>query len=259
MEPKKNLFKQRLLAGDPLIGLWLSLASPLVAEALSEAGFDWLVVDGEHSPLEVSEVLPMLQALAAGGAAPVVRPAWNDKVLIKRLLDIGAQTLLIPYVQTAEEAAAAVAATRYPPEGLRGVAGGTRASRYGRAKDYLRRANDEICVLIQVETAEALRNLEAIAAVPGVDGIFIGPSDLAASLGHLGDTGAPAVQEALHDAVQRMQAAGVPAGILSVAQDTTDRYLDWGYRFVAVGTDMGVLVKGADALRSAVAGRVPLV
>ena len=171
MKAPCNDFKRRLAAGEVLNGFWLSLASPVASEALSLAGFDWLLFDGEHSPVDVAGVQPLLQAAATGTASAVVRPAWNDKVLIKRLLDIGAQTLLVPFVQSAEEAAAAVLASRYPPHGVRGVAGATRASRYGQTEDYFAVANREICVLVQVETGEALGRLEEIAAVDGVDGV----------------------------------------------------------------------------------------
>src|SRR4029079_17799351 len=180
-------FKQAIRGGRPQIGLWASLCSNLAAEVIAGAGFDWILVDTEHSPNELPLVFSQLQALVGGTAAPVVRPAWNDMVLMKRLLDIGVQNFLVPYVQTPEEARAAVAATRYPPQGIRGVAVSHRANRYGRLKDYFKRANEEICVIVQIETRVALQNLEAIAAVDGVDALFIGPSDLAAASGHLGN------------------------------------------------------------------------
>src|SRR5687767_9684641 len=199
-----NGFKQAIREGRPQIGLWSSLCSNIVAEVIAGAGFDWILIDTEHSPNELPMVLSQLQALVGGTAAPVVRPAWNDMVIIKRLLDIGAQNLLIPYVQTPEEARAAVAATRYPPQGVRGVAGTHRASQYGRIKNYATEANKEICVLVQIETQLALENLEAIAAVEGVDGLFIGPSDLAAALGHLGNNAHPEVRRAIDDALLRI-------------------------------------------------------
>jgi 4-hydroxy-2-oxoheptanedioate aldolase len=245
MRAPLNEFKRRLLAGEPLDGLWMSLASPITAEALGLLGYDWLLFDTEHSAVDLAQVQPLLQAASAGSSNLVVRPAWNDKVLIKRALDIGAQTLLVPFVQTPEEAAAAVAATRYPPHGVRGVAGGTRASRYGLAKDYFEKANAEIAVLVQVETVDALSKLEDIAAVPGVDGIFIGPSDLAASFGHLGNPGADEVQAALKDAAERLKAINVPAGILATNSTDAKRYRSWGYAFVSGAVDMGILVQGA--------------
>ncbi|WP_372088174.1 HpcH/HpaI aldolase/citrate lyase family protein (plasmid) [Tistrella mobilis] len=254
MKAPCNDFKRRLAAGEVLNGFWLSLASPVASEALSLAGFDWLLFDGEHSPVDVAGVQPLLQAAATGTAAAVVRPAWNDKVLIKRLLDIGAQTLLVPFVQSAEEAAAAVLASRYPPHGVRGVAGATRASRYGQTEDYFAVANQEICVLVQVETGEALGRLEEIATVDGVDGVFIGPSDLAASMGHLGRPGHPEVQAALKDAATRIAATGKAPGILATNAADARRYVDWGYRFVAAGVDIGVLMAGAKAMLAEVRG-----
>lgn len=243
-----NAFKHGLAAGKLQIGLWSSLCSNIAAEIISDSGFDWILLDTEHSPNEVPNLLQQLQAVQRGTATPIVRPAWNDAVLAKRCLDIGAQTLLFPYVQNAEEARRAVASTRYPPQGIRGVAAAARASRYGRVPGYLGRANAEICVLVQVETREALKELETIAKVEGVDGVFIGPSDLAASLGHIGNPAHPEVQAAIKDAVTRLKAAGKPAGILTGNEDEARRYIEWGYLFVAVGADIGLLAKNADAL-----------
>ena len=244
----RNAFKQALAAGKPQIGLWSSLCSNVVAEVIAGCGFDWVLVDTEHSPNELPGIMSQLQALAGGTATAVVRPAWNDVVLIKRILDIGATSLLVPFVQNADEARKAVAATRYPPAGIRGVATTTRAGRFGRIKDYLKKANDEICVLVQVETKTALDNIESIAAVDGVDGVFIGPSDLAAALGHLGNPGHPDVQAAISSAVKRIKAKGKPAGILTSVEADAKRYLAEGYQFVAVGTDMGLLARGGEAL-----------
>lgn len=240
-----NTFKQRLQSGKPLLGVWHSLASPVAAEALSLVGYDWMLFDTEHSPVEVATLQPLLQAAATGTAAHVARPAWNDKVLIKKMLDIGVQTLLIPFVQNAEEATAAVTASRYPPHGIRGVAGATRASRYGQAAGYLGSANDQICLLAQIETSEALSQLEDIAATDGIDGIFIGPSDLSASMGHLGNPGAEPVQTAIKDAAQRIIASGKAPGILATNPADARRYLSWGYRFVACGVDVGLLMAAA--------------
>ncbi|MDB5407958.1 MAG: 2,4-dihydroxyhept-2-ene,7-dioic acid aldolase [Rhodospirillales bacterium] len=248
MELQRNRFKHDLAAGKLQIGLWCSLCSSIAAEIVSDSGFDWLLLDTEHAPNELPDLLAELQAVAAGSGTPIVRPAWNDTVLIKRVLDIGAQTVLLPYVQNAEEARRAVAATRYPPAGVRGVTGTGRAARYGRVTDYLKKADSEICVLVQVETRTALDQLEAIAAVPGVDGVFIGPSDLAASLGHIGNPAHPEVQAALEDAVRRLMSVGKPAGILTVNDEEAKRYIGWGYLFVAVGMDVGLLSRNADAL-----------
>jgi 4-hydroxy-2-oxoheptanedioate aldolase len=243
-----NAFKHALADGKLQIGLWSSLCSNIAAEIISDSGFDWILLDTEHSPNEIPDLVTQLQAVQRGTATPIIRPAWNDAVLAKRCLDIGAQTLLFPYVQNAEEAKRAVASTRYPPQGIRGVSVAARASRYGRVPGYLGKANDEICVLVQVETREALKELEAIAKVPDVDGVFIGPSDLAASLGHLGNPAHPEVQEAIHDAVNRLKKLGKPAGILTGNEEEARRYIDWGYLFVAVGADIGLLAKNADAL-----------
>src|SRR3954464_5346160 len=190
-----NKFKQAVLAQRPQIGLWCSLASNIVAELIAGSGFDWILIDTEHAPNEVPGVLSQLQAMSGGRAEPVVRCAWNDAVLIKRILDIGGRSILVPFVENAQEAEAAVSATRYPPLGKRGVSVAPRANRYGRVADYHRKAHEEVCVLVQVETAAAVTQIEAIAAVEGVDGIFIGPSDLAADLGHLADNRHPEVQD----------------------------------------------------------------
>jgi len=248
VEFQRNAFKQALRDGKLQIGLWSSLCNNIAAEIISESGFDWLLLDTEHSPNEIPDLLSQLQAVQRGTATPIVRPAWNDAVLVKRILDIGAQALLFPYVQTPEEAKRAVAATRYPPQGIRGVTVVGRASRYGRVPNYLTKANDEICVLVQVETRSALEQLEAIAKVEGVDGVFIGPSDLAASLGHLGNPQAPEVQKAIEDAGRKLKAIGKPAGILTGIDEEIRRYIGWGYQFVAVGADLGLLRNAADAL-----------
>ena len=248
MDLPRNAFKAALARGELQIGLWSSLCSPIVAEIIGHSGFDWILVDTEHSPNEPPAVLAQLQAMQAGTATPIVRPAWNDPVLLKRLLDIGTQAVLVPFVQNAEEAAKAVAACRYPPAGIRGITVSGRGSRYGRVPDYLKRADAEICVLVQVETGEALAQLESIASVDGVDGVFIGPADLSASLGHIGNPGHPEVQDAIKGAVERLAAVGKPAGILTPSEADARRYIEWGYRFVAVGSDLGLLTKHADAL-----------
>lgn len=243
-----NRFKHAIAAGETQIGLWSSLCSNIVAEVIGDSGFDWILIDTEHSPNEVPGVLAQLQAMAAGTATPIVRPAWNDPVLIKRYLDIGAQSLLVPFVQTAEEARRAVAAARYPHGGMRGVSMTQRANRYGRVKDYHARAETEICVLVQVETRAALERLAEIAAVEGVDGVFIGPSDLAADLGHLGDSAHPDVVAAIEQAISVCKAAGKPAGILAPVEAQARHWLEAGFTFVAVGADLGLLAASADGL-----------
>jgi 4-hydroxy-2-oxoheptanedioate aldolase len=248
MEFPRNHFKHAIAAGQLQIGLWSSLCSNIAVEVIASSGFDWLLLDTEHSPNEIPDLLTQLQATGRGTATPIVRPAWNDMVLLKRVLDLGAQSVLVPYVQNPEEAKRAVQAVRYPPAGVRGVAVASRASNYGRIPNYLKNANSEICLLVQVETRSSLDQLEAIAKVEGVDGVFIGPSDLAASLGHIGHPQHAEVQAALEDAARRLKAVGKPAGILTPNEEEARRYIGWGYTFVAVGADLGLLARGADAL-----------
>ena len=248
MDLPRNEFKRALLAGRQQIGLWVSLASAYSTEIVAGSGFDWLLFDAEHSPNDPTTILPQLQAAAAYPVAAIVRPAWNDKVLIKRYLDIGAQSLLVPYVQTVEEAEAAVAAVRYPLRGIRGVAGVTRASRYGRVADYTARAEEELCLLVQIETRLGLDNLEKIARIDGVDGVFIGPADLAAGLGHLGQQGHGEVQSAIQDAIKRIRACGKPAGILTPDEATARKYIEWGTTFTAVGLDALLLARESEKL-----------
>lgn len=248
MDLPVNRFKQALKGGQQQIGLWNSIPGPLVAEALAGCGFDWVVIDTEHAPTDVPDVLGMLQAMAPYPVSAVVRPAANDPVLIKRLLDFGAQTLILPYIQSAEEAQAAVAAVRYAPRGMRGVAGLTRASRFGAVPDYTRRADAEICLILQVETALALSRIEEIAATDGVDGLFIGPADLAASMGHPGALDHPAVKAAIEDAIRRITATGKPAGILTSDAAFARACMGWGTRFTAVGMDIGLMLQAARGL-----------
>ena len=248
MEMLVNSFKKSLIEGRPQIGLWCSTCSNVTAEIIAGSGFDWILIDTEHAPNELPMVLSQLQSMVGGTAAPVVRPAWNDMVLIKRLLDVGAQNLLVPYVQTVAEARAAVAAARYPPQGVRGVAVLHRASRFGRVTDYPIRANEEVCLIVQLETRAALGNLEAIAAVDGVDGLFIGPSDLAADMGHLGDTGHPEVRSAVEEAVRRIRQTGKAAGILAPLEADARHWLALGCTVVAVGSDVGLLARSSEAL-----------
>jgi 4-hydroxy-2-oxoheptanedioate aldolase len=243
-----NRFKAAIAAGHQQIGLWVALANAYSTEIVAGSGFDWLLLDGEHSPNEPATVLPQLQAAAAYPVSCVIRPAWNDKVLIKRYLDVGAQTLLVPYVQTEEEAVAAVEAVRFPTRGVRGVAGVTRATRFGRIPDYAKRAHEEICLLVQIETRLGLDNLEAIARVDGIDGVFIGPADLAAGLGHLGEIGHPEVQAAIEDAIKRIKACGKPPGILTPDEKWARRYIELGTIFTAVGLDAMVLARETEKL-----------
>jgi len=249
MDILTNEFKRALREGRPQLGLWLGLASPYTAEICAGAGFDWVLVDGEHSPNTLQTTLSQLQAMAAYPVAPVVRPAWNDPVQIKQILDIGAQTLLVPMVQSGDEAAAAVAAVRYPPQGMRGVGSAlARSSRWNRIPDYLQRANDEMCVLVQIETPQAVAALDDILAVEGVDGVFIGPADLSASMGHLGNPGHLEVRRTIDETIARIRRAGKAAGILHGDPEQARHCLDQGAAFVAVGTDATLLARSAERL-----------
>ncbi len=248
MDLPLNTFKRAIKAGKPQIGLWSSLASHYSVEVIAGAGFHWLLLDTEHSPNDLESLLCQLQAAAPYDTTPIVRVPWNDMVTIKRVLDIGAQSLLIPYVSSAQEAKDAVAYTRYPPAGMRGVAGTTRASRFGRVKDYAKRAHEELCLLVQVETQGALDNIEAIAAIEGVDGIFIGPADLHASLGYTGETAHPKVKPLIDDAIRRIRKAGKAPGILTPVEADAKHWLGCGALFVAVGADVGLLARGAETL-----------
>ena len=244
-----NTFKQALAARQAQVGLWLSMASPYSAEACATTGFQWLLIDGEHAPNDVRSTLAQLQAMAPYGAQPVVRAVEGSTALIKQLLDIGVQNLLVPMVDTPEQARALVAATRYPPEGVRGVgAAVARASRWGARRDYLHEANGEVCLLVQAETVTALQNLQAICAVDGVDGVFIGPADLAASMGHRGNPGHPEVQAAVEQAITTIVASGKAAGTLTGDAQLARRYLELGASFVAVGIDITLMVQAARKL-----------
>lgn len=225
------------------------MASPYLAEVSATAGFNWLLIDGEHAPNDIRSTLQALQAIEAYPSQAVVRAVSGDTALIKQLLDIGAKSLLIPMVDTAEQARSLVAATRYAPEGVRGVGSMiARASRWNARGDYLDAANDEVCLLVQAETAAALANLDAICAVDGVHGVFIGPADLAASLGHRGRSGHPEVQAAIDAGLRTIMASGKAAGILATDPDQAQRYLDMGCTFVAVGVDVLVYANAARQL-----------
>jgi len=244
-----NAFKLAMQQKRPQIGLWLGLCSSYSAELLAGAGFDWLLIDGEHAPNNVQTVLGQLQAVAPYPVQPVVRPPWNDPVVIKQLLDIGAQTLLIPMIQNAKQARDAVRATRYPPQGIRGVGSAlARASRWNRVENYLQAADAQMCVLVQIETREAVNNLDGILQVDGVDGVFIGPADLSADMGFAGNPQHPQVQRTIDDAIARICAAGKAPGILMAQPDLAQHYLESGALFVAVGVDTTLLARAAEAL-----------
>ncbi|MEN9060829.1 MULTISPECIES: HpcH/HpaI aldolase family protein [Ponticoccus] len=249
MDLPVNRFKAALKEGRRQIGVWNTIPDPSVVELLAGCGYDWLLIDTEHSPATDVMTLPLMQAAAPYPVTQILRPGWNDPVEIKRLLDSGAQTVLVPYVQTAEEAAKAVAACHYPPKGMRGVSGLTRASRYGAIADYGPRAGEEICVLVQVETVAALDQIEEIAAVDGVDGIFVGPADLAASMDLMGQTAHPKVLEAVTGAIRRIRAAGKPAGVLSASDAFLRPCEEAGAVFIAVDIDVAMLRRAAVARR----------
>lgn len=249
MEAPLNPFKQALRERRQIIGMWLAMGSPYTAEMCADAGFDWLLIDAEHGPNDLRSVLAQLQAIAGYRAMAVVRPPMGEPWFIKQLLDIGAQTLLVPLVETREQAEALVAATRYPPRGIRGVgASMARASAFSRRNRYLATADEQICLLVQVETATGLKNLEAIATVEGIDGVFIGPSDLSAGLGHLGNPTHPDAQRAIEEAIGRILAVGKPPGILFGDETYARRYLELGAVFVGVGTDVTLFVRTVQGL-----------
>ena len=245
---RHNAFKQALAAGERQVGLWCSMASSISAEILAGAGFDWIVIDGEHAPNDIPLLVSQLQAMRGGTAEPVFRVPWNEPVIIKRALDAGARSLLIPFVQNAEEARKAVAAARYPPLGIRGVAVVPRVNDYGRVRDYHRNAHLETCILVQLETRAALKEIEAIAAVDGIDGMFIGPSDLAADFGHLADNKHPEVQAAIKEAARRIRAAGRSAGTLSGNLDDVEPLFEMGFNFTAAGSDVGLLARASESV-----------
>lgn len=248
MENPKNNFKHAIAAGKVQIGLWVSIPSNYSTEVVAGAGFDWLLIDTEHSPSDVENVLMQVQAASGYPTHPIVRVPWNDMVTIKRFLDIGVQTILIPQVNTVEEAKEAVSSTRFPTRGVRGVAGTNRATRFGRIKNYFKKADEEICVLVQAESKEALDQIEAIAAIDGIDGIFIGPADLHASFGMVGERAHADMMPVIDDAIKRIAKTGKAAGILTDSEENARRWMKCGATFVAVGADVGLLARGADAL-----------
>ena len=249
MEMPHNSFKRALREGKPQIGLWVGMVDPSVAELLAGVGFDWLCLDAEHSPNDVRTVLAQLQAIAPYPVQAVVRPVHGASELIKQYLDIGVQTILVPMIETAEQAAHVIAATRYPLRGHRGVASATtRASRWGRIEGYFQHADQEVCVVVQVESVKGLTNLAEIAAVEGVDGVFFGPADLAASMGYLGNPMESQVQRSILEGIATVRQAGKAAGSLTADRKLARQYLSLGASFVAVGIDMTVLSKAAAEL-----------
>lgn len=254
MKLPSNRFLASIRSGQPQIGLWLSLASGYATEAVAGAGFDWLLIDTEHSPNDLSSVLTQLQVLAAHPVPPIVRPDWNAPVLVKRLLDIGAPGLLFPMVQSPEEAAQAVAATRYPPHGIRGVSGCTRANGFARMSDYFSRIEEETAVLVQVETRAAIAQVLEIGRTEGVDGVFFGPADIAADIGLLGKPSDPAVWDVIRPAARRLIEAGIPVGTLVFDPAFARSLVAEGFSFVACGSDAVLLARGADSLSRTMRG-----
>ena len=244
-----NRFRADLRAGKTLIGCWCSLANSITTEVLGVAGFDWLLLDGEHSPNDLITFIPQLMALKDSPSAPVVRPSWNNPIELKRLLDGGFYNFLIPFIESAEEAQRAVGATRYPPQGFRGVSVSQRSNRFGTVAGYFEGVNEQICVMVQIESRKGVAAAAGIAAVDGVDGLFIGPSDLAAGLGHLGNANHPEVQAAMVQIFAAAKAAGKPIGTLAPVEADARRYMAMGATFVAVGSDLGVFRAGTQALR----------
>lgn len=245
-----NRFKAALAAGQMQYGCWAGFADPYPTEVMATAGFDWLVIDGEHAPNDIRSIMAQLQVLEGKpDSHPVVRLPMGEAWLIKQALDIGAQTLLIPMVESAEQARDLVRAMRYPPQGIRGSGAAlARASRFAAIPDYIATANDQLCLLVQVETVKGMDALDEILQVDGVDGVFIGPSDLAADMGHRGDSAQPAVRDAIKGALARIKASDKAAGILALDHDTAQDYRDWGAQFLAVGIDVVMLARAAREL-----------
>jgi 4-hydroxy-2-oxoheptanedioate aldolase len=243
-----NTFKRALYAKEKQVGFWLTLGSTTATEIAAGAGFDWLLIDMEHSANELPDVQDHLRAAVGGTAEAVVRIPWNESVLVKRMLDIGARSLMFPYVQNADEARRAVAATRYPPQGIRGFAGAARGSNYGRIKDYAQKIHDEICVIVQVETPEAIR---AIPDIAPVDGVFIGPNDLAANMGHLGNMFAPEVVAAVRSGMQAINKAGKGAGLLNFRENEARDWFAAGFTFIAVAGDAAMMARGTERVVAA--------
>lgn len=245
---QENGFKKALREGRLQIGFWQALGSATTAEISAQAGFDWLLIDGEHGLNTLTDIADQLRAVAPYGAHPVVRVPSGEPWIIKQVLDAGAMTVLVPLVNSAEEARAMADAMRYPPEGVRGFAGIVRAAGWGRDRDYLERANEAVCLLVQMESREAYEALDAIVTVEGVDGVFIGPWDFAASLGHPGDPMHPEVRRFIEDAILRIREAGKAAGILASDEKFARECIEIGANFVAVGTDVSTFVKAVDDL-----------
>lgn len=248
MQLPVNPFKAALRRAEPLYGIWAGFATPYAAEIIATTGYDWMLVDGEHAPNTVPTLLGQLQAVAPYATHAVVRPATGDAVLIKQLLDVGVQTLMVPMVETAEQAQALVQAMRYPPHGIRGVGGGlTRATRWDGVPDYIRTAHEELCLVVQIESRRGVENAAAIAAVDGVDAVFIGPADLSTGMGYAGDAGQVEVQDCIRRTIAATRAQGKACGILAPREEDARRYAAWGCSFIAVAIDISLLRQAAQA------------
>jgi 2-dehydro-3-deoxyglucarate aldolase len=247
-QPFPNSFKRDMIAGKRLIGCWSSLANAITTEVLGVAGFDWILLDGEHSPNDIGTFIPQLMALKDSASAPIVRPTSNNEVELKRLLDAGFYNFLVPFVESTGEALRAVRGTRYPPQGVRGVSVSQRSNRYGTVPEYFKSVNDHICMILQIESEKGVAAAKSIAEIDGVDCIFVGPSDLAANMGHLGNAGHPDVQKAIAKVFADARACGKPCGILAPVEADARRYMDMGATFVAVGSDLGVFRAATQAL-----------
>lgn len=252
MKMAKNPFTQALKDQDKQVGLWVSLASPFVAEVTAPAGFDWALIDMEHSPNDYFSVLGQLQAFAASNTTAIVRPEWNDAVIVKRLLDLGVPGLLFPMIQTVDEAEKAVASTRYPPHGVRGVSGSTRATKFGRVTDYVAQVENETTVILQLETVAAVGRAVEIGTVDGVSGIFFGPADIAADMGLVGHPMHKNVWDLIKPAAEALIAKGIPVGTLVMDTAFAAELLNDGFTFVACGSDSGFLAKATDNALTAV-------
>ncbi len=257
MQTDENRFKHWMQEQrtPPPLGSWIMSASPIIAEAMGHAGYDWMLVDMEHSPIGISQATAILQALSGTPTEVVLRVPWNDPVMVKRVMDAGARSIMFPFIQSLDEARAAVAATRYPPQGTRGVAGMHRASRFGTMPDYLTRANDQVAVILQLETPEAVALLPEIAALDGVDAVFIGPGDLSGGMGLLGQIGHADVQVALRGAAAAARKAGIACGIVGADAATVRSYIEMGFSYVAIASDLALLMGAAKASAAAVRGQ----
>ena len=248
MEIRKNIFKKKIKNLDKQIGIWSCLSNNTVVEILSVVGFDWIVIDMEHSPNDIQEVLTQLQIIQGFSSEPVVRVPWNEPVMVKRVLDMGAQTILFPFVEDEKEALAAVQSTRYPPKGIRGVMSAARMNKYGTVTDYYNKAENEICVIVQCETKKAIENISKIASVEGIDGIFLGPSDISASIGKIGKFEDEEVQSLIMQGLESCKKNNKPSGILTAKKDYAQKYIRDGFTFVAVNSDTNLIARSAENL-----------